>query len=203
MNPAKRQGRGEDRDIALLQGIHRMLVAIEADELFVGRHIDEVAVLFLEVSMPRVEIVFEDIGHRGERDGAAFGGEGIVRRAAPAAAAADESDLDGVARRGVDMRDGDARECGGGGEGAGVLEEGATGGERGLLFVHKSIALTLKGRRPFNKSGIRPPRGAFELARRTRTLSSPAIAWLHDSKQTYAFLFPLHDVTFLRPRFVT
>jgi hypothetical protein len=37
MNPAEGERRGEDRDVARLEAIHGMLVAVEADEFLVVR----------------------------------------------------------------------------------------------------------------------------------------------------------------------
>ena len=44
MHPAESERRGEDRDVARLQAIHRLLVAVEADEFAIVRHIHAVGV---------------------------------------------------------------------------------------------------------------------------------------------------------------
>ena len=51
MHPAKRQRRGEDRDVARLQAIHRLLVGVEADELALLGHVD----LFAECCFQRTD----------------------------------------------------------------------------------------------------------------------------------------------------
>ena len=50
MHPAEGRRRGEDDDVARLEAVHGLLVAVEADELAVVGHVDLVAVLFLSCS---------------------------------------------------------------------------------------------------------------------------------------------------------
>ena len=45
VHPAEGRRRGEDRDVARLQTVHRLLVAVEADELAILGHVDLVAEL--------------------------------------------------------------------------------------------------------------------------------------------------------------
>ena len=123
MNPAKRQRRGEDGHVALLQGIHRVLVAVEADEFLVIRHIDHFAVPLLQFAVAVLELVLEHIDHRGQRDGAAFGGKSVACRARAAATAPDERELNGVVSRRVNVRQRHAGQRGSGCELAGVLDE--------------------------------------------------------------------------------
>ena len=47
MHPAERQRRGEDRNVARLQAIHRLLVAVETDELALLGHVHLVGELLL------------------------------------------------------------------------------------------------------------------------------------------------------------
>ena len=142
MHPAKRERRREDRNIAALHRIHRLLVTIEADELLVLGHIDEIAELVLQFLVTSIEPVLEDVHHGGQRHGALLGGERIARRAGAAATAANEGDLDGVAFGAMDVRQGHARERGDGGEFAGAFDEIAACGEVRLRFVHKGFVGT-------------------------------------------------------------
>ena len=59
MHPAESQRRGEDGDVARLQAIHGVLVAVEADELAVVRHIHFVGVLGLQRLEAVVQARFE------------------------------------------------------------------------------------------------------------------------------------------------
>ena len=84
--------RGEDHDIRERDGL---LVAVEAGELPLGRHVHLVAVLLLEVVERAFEAVLEGVGD-GDELGAG-GVQGLVRRAGAAPARADKSDLERVA----------------------------------------------------------------------------------------------------------
>ena len=127
MHPAERQRRGEDRDVARLQAVHRLLVGVEADELAILRHVHLVAELLLDVPIAAVEAILEDIGHGHQLDGTALDRHGVGRCAAAAAAAADQGHLDRVVLGGMDMRDHRGRQGRGGGDAAGILQRSLDG----------------------------------------------------------------------------
>ena len=68
MDPAEGRRRGEDRDVARLQAIHRLLVGVEADELAVLGHVDLVGELLLQVAVAALQPVLEDVGHGHQLD---------------------------------------------------------------------------------------------------------------------------------------
>ena len=126
VDPAEGRRRGEDRHVARLQAVHRLLVGVEADELAVLGHVDLVGELLLQLRVAAVEAVLEDVGHGHQLDRAVLGRQGVGRRAGAAAAAADQGHLDRVVLGGVDGRNGDPRQGRGRGDLAGVLQKLAT-----------------------------------------------------------------------------
>ena len=124
MHPAERHRRGEDRDATRLQRVDGILVAIEAHELPVLRHIDLCGMLRLEALQAAFELPLEHIRHRHQLDRRAGHGERVRGSAGAAATAADERDLEGVVLRCVDEGDFYASQHG---DGGGGFEEAATG----------------------------------------------------------------------------
>ena len=127
MHPAEGQRRGEDRDVARLQAVHRLLVGVESDELTVLGHVDPIAELLLDVAIAAVEAILEGVGHGHQLDGAVLDRHGIAGRAAAAAAAADQGHLDRVVLGGMDVRDHRGRQGRGGGDAAGILQRNRGG----------------------------------------------------------------------------
>ena len=110
VDPAEGRRRGEDDDVARLEAVHRLLVAVEADELVVAADFDLVAVFLLELFIASVEPVLEDVGHGDELDGACLVESALLGRAGAAAAAADQGHADRVVLGRVDHRHGNARQ---------------------------------------------------------------------------------------------
>ena len=124
MDPAEGERRGEDGHISRAQRVDGTLIAVEAEELAVVRNIHLRADgAFLQGVVAAVELVLEDIGHRDQLDRAFLDVQRVVHRSAAATAAADQRDLDGLAVLRVNVREGDARERGDGGDLAGSFEE--------------------------------------------------------------------------------
>ena len=150
MDPAERQRRGKNGHVARLEAIHRVLVAVKADEPALRRHIHLVNMLVAwagavggvrlgvglfgrgdEALVAGIEFVGEDIGHGHQFDGAIFDVQGVDDRAGAASAATDQGHLNRVAAGGMDIRDGHARQGGSGGETAGSLDKLPAGGDVG------------------------------------------------------------------------
>ena len=130
VDPAEGRRRGEDDDVAGLQAVHRLLVAVEADELlvFLDQQLVAAAELLVELVVAVLELGVEDVGHGDELDRAARGVQGVGGGAGAAAAAADQGDLDRVALAGVDEGHRGLREGRGGRDDAAGLEEVTTRG---------------------------------------------------------------------------
>ncbi len=109
VNPAKRRGRGQDHDVAGLEAIHRLLVAVEADETPFGWDVHVIAEALLHAVIVHLEIGVEDVGHRDQLDRAAGGRKRVEHRSPAAPAAADQCQADRFIAGGVDGRDDDAR----------------------------------------------------------------------------------------------
>ena len=127
MQPAKSQRRGEDRNVARLQAVHRLLVGVEADELTLLGHIDPIAERPLDVAIAAVEAILEYVGHGHQLDRAAVDRHGIASRATAAAAAADQGYLDRVVFGSMNVRDHRGCQGRGGGHAAGVLQKFSAG----------------------------------------------------------------------------
>ena len=94
---AKAGRRGQDGDIG---GRDRLFKTIEAEELALRRDIDAGGVPGFQIAERALQPVFVDVGHGHEFDRAEVGSvERLIRRAATASAAADESDLEFVCAR--------------------------------------------------------------------------------------------------------
>ena len=101
VDPAEGRRRGKNHHVARLQTIHRLPVAVEADELAVLGYVDLVAALLLQLLEASLETVLKDVGHGDQFDRAAGGGQGVGRRAGAAPAAADQRDPNRIAAGGV------------------------------------------------------------------------------------------------------
>ena len=159
LDPAERRRRREDHDVPGLQGVHRLLVPIEPDELPVVRDVHLVRVLALQALVGGLQAVLEHVGHRHELHGAAvLHAHGVVGGARPAPARAHQRDVDGVALGPMHVGDGDARQRGGGGDLAGRPEEVATVRHRNCGgFVHaQKIPPTRGGCQSKNGKHVRP-----------------------------------------------
>src|SRR5205814_2244567 len=92
MNPAERERRRENGDVALLQRVHRFLEGVEADELRIVRYIDVGACFAFDRVKAGVHAVLENIRHGGELDGAFLDAKSVGGGAGAATAAAHQSD---------------------------------------------------------------------------------------------------------------
>ncbi len=134
MHPAKRQGRGEDHNVARLQAVHGLLVGVEPHELAVLRHVDLIAELALDGPVAAVEAVLEGIGHRHQLDGDALDRHGVGGCAGATATAADQGQLDRIILPGMDRRDQRGCQGRGGGNATGVFQKVSAG--NGTLARH-------------------------------------------------------------------
>ena len=146
--------RSQHRHVARPQAIDGVPIGVEAQEPALRRHVDPVAQGQLQRAGRLVELVQAQIGHRDKLDGpasACAGGplgagvvpedqsarrHGIGHRTAAPAAAADQSQLNGVVRCGVDVRDSHARQRRRGGKLAGGLDEFPTRRKSLLAALH-------------------------------------------------------------------
>ena len=113
-HPAKRRGSGQDRHVARTQGIHRLLVAIEAHELpFLG-HIDLLGMILFESRVAARESIFKDIGHGDELDFAVVDLECVFSRPGATPTASDQRHANLVVFGRMDRaREGRGQACGG------------------------------------------------------------------------------------------
>ena len=110
MDPAKRQRRGKDRNVAGFQAVHRLLVSVEPDELAVLGHIHQLGVLPFQSVVTALEPVIEDVGHGHELGRTIFDRQRVIGGATAAATAANQGDLDGVVPRRVNAWNGHSRQ---------------------------------------------------------------------------------------------
>ncbi len=132
--------RGQQHQVAFVQGINRLLEAVEADELALGRNVELLFMPLPQVREAALEAILEDIRHRPELGGT-LSGHGLGHGAGATSAAADESKLDGVVLGGV-ARAGDGAGQGCAGEsGAGGFQEFTAGSvawvRGGCMRVHR------------------------------------------------------------------
>ena len=66
MHPAEGAGRGEDDDVAPIQVVHRLGVAVKTDVAAIGRHVHAVLVAVFQRFVAVVHLCGGDIGHRDE-----------------------------------------------------------------------------------------------------------------------------------------
>jgi hypothetical protein len=99
--PAEGRWGGEDRDITRPQAIHRLLVRVEADEPPTFGHVHLVPMPFFQVLVAVGKPMLEGVGHGNELDRASFDGHGVRGGPGPAAAAADEGQLNRVVLAGI------------------------------------------------------------------------------------------------------
>ena len=125
---AKARVAGEHRDVARAgpQRVDGPLESIKADELALRWHIDALLKFVVENRVRPLQAVVVQIGHGDELRGAAGGLHRIRHGAAAASAAADDGELNGITARGMDVRDGDPGQCGGGDDLASLLEKVTT-----------------------------------------------------------------------------
>ena len=95
------ESRGGGQDGYVTQG-NRFLELVESDELAFLRDVDPVRMVFLEVVQGTSQAVLMDVGHGHQFDGTdVVGTQSLVGGSGPAAAAADQRDLEGVVARGA------------------------------------------------------------------------------------------------------
>ena len=118
-------GRGEERDVAGPQAVDRLFVGVDADEYAIVGHVDLLLKLFGQALAAGVDPIAEDVGHRPELEPSARDGEGVDRRTATPATAADERDTNlvtaGGMHRGRDIGGKDPAGRRGHGDGRGQL----------------------------------------------------------------------------------
>ena len=141
MHPTKSQRRGKNRDIARLQAVHRLSVAVKSDKFVVLGHIHHVAALAFQCVIAVAKFAFEDVRHGHQLDRPLLAGvQSILRRTTAAPAAADQDHLNHFASGGMDMGNGHSRQRRGGGDAAGGFDKFATC--RGTVgrFVHNTYS---------------------------------------------------------------
>ncbi len=104
MQPAEGRRRGQDDDVARPEHVHRLLVAVEAEELVVVLDRHPLADAVLQRGVAARQLVLEDVGHRHQLEGAVLGGHRVDHRARAAATGADEREPDRVALGAVHRR---------------------------------------------------------------------------------------------------
>ena len=141
MNPAPGQWRGEDRHIAGIEAVHRVLVRVEPHELPVRGNVDLLAdrMITAEMFERGGKPVLEGIGHRDDFGLDALGAKGVSRRAGATATAADQRDLNRRIPRRVDVRNRNAGQCRYSRKLAHAPAQRAAGNEIGFRGVHESI----------------------------------------------------------------
>ena len=77
MNPAKGRRGGQDHNVAFLQAIHRILVAIKSDELAIFGNVDLLLKSIRKVLVARFHSLWKDVRHRNELSGPLRCGECI------------------------------------------------------------------------------------------------------------------------------
>ena len=146
VHPAEGERRGKNCDVAGPQRIHGVLVAVEADEAAVFRHVDLVGELRLDGLVAVVELRLEDVRH-GDKLRLAGLAERVDDGTGAAAAAADQGDAQLVAALCKDVRHADACERG-----------GAQSNSRGLDEVTARERRRLRGFGHAPRFRIRAPR---------------------------------------------
>jgi hypothetical protein len=130
MHPTKCRRRRQNHDVAGLQTIHGLFVAVETDKFAIRRHVDFVTVLAFNSIVAAVELVFENIRHGDQLQRPAVAGKRIGRGAAAAPAATDQCNLDQLGARGVDLGERYAGQSRRGRDAARGLDKLAARGER-------------------------------------------------------------------------
>jgi hypothetical protein len=121
VDPAESGWRPEDHDAAGLQGVHRILIGVEAEEAALRRNVDFRAELSLQPVVVVVQFLGDDVGDGDEFGRPILDGKGLARGASTAASRADQRDFDGAGYGGVHMRQGDAGKRGNTGDARGRL----------------------------------------------------------------------------------
>ena len=149
-HPAKRRWSGQDRHVARTQGIHRLLVSIEAHELpFLG-HIDLLGMIFFESRVAAGESIFEDVGHGDELDFAVVDLECVFSRPGTTPPATDQRHTNLVVFGRMDRAgEGRGQACGGS-QACGGLHKVSSASRRRSRVVFKvhSKAPNLEGFNP-------------------------------------------------------
>jgi hypothetical protein len=86
------------------QEIHRLLVAVEAEELVLVLHLDVGADPVLQRGVAAIQLVLEDVGHRHQLDRAVLGGQRVDHGTGSAPTGPDQGEPDGVALGAVHRR---------------------------------------------------------------------------------------------------
>ena len=136
MHPAECRGRRQDDDVARLEAIHGLLVAVEADELAILGHVHLGSEAAAQRSVAVAQFRREDVGHGHQLGRSVLDAQRVLGCAGAAPAASHQRKLDRIAHRRVHVWQSYSGQGRNPGDAAGFAEERAA--RRGVLrFIHR------------------------------------------------------------------